>query len=83
MLARKLLTGHIVRKGTENVKTSAGIQGRRLIFHTTSGTTKYIYTAHLFVTKKYIHVMETAAKEKEYEQHKGAFDAAVASFQPR
>lgn len=70
-------------KGTENVKTGAGLEGRRLTFHATSGTTKYVYTAHLFVTKKYIHVMETAAQEKVYPQHQAAFDAAVASFAPR
>jgi hypothetical protein len=67
----------------DTVKTARGVEGRRLTFLTHSGSTKYRYTAHLFVTKKLIHVVETAAKEKAYAHHQAAFDAAVATFRPR
>lgn len=70
-------------KSTEPVKAKGGMEGRRLVFHTQSGTTKFVYAANLFVTKKYIHVMETAAKEADYPKHQAAFDAALGSLKPR
>lgn len=70
-------------KSTETVKTAGGLEGRRLTFHTQSGTTKFIYVANLFVTKTYIHVMETAAQEKDYAKHQAAFDEALGSLKPR
>lgn len=70
-------------KSIEPVKAKGDVEGRRLTFHTQSGTTKFVYVANLFVTKKYIHVMETAAQEKEYPKHQAAFDAAVSALKPR
>lgn len=72
-----------VLKAVETVKAASGLEGRRLTFETASGSTKYRYAANLFVTKAYIHVIETAAKEKAYAEHQAAFDAALASFRPR
>ena len=70
-------------KSEETVKAKGGLEGRRLTFHTQSGTTKFVYAANLFVTKKYIHVMETAAQEKAYAAHQAAFESALSSLKPR
>ncbi|MDY0001474.1 MAG: hypothetical protein RBU30_09290 [Polyangia bacterium] len=70
-------------KAVDPVKAKDGLEGRRLTFQTQSGTVKYLYAAHLFVTKKYIHVMETAAKEADYPKHQAAFDEALGSLSPR
>jgi len=69
--------------GAETVRTSGGLEGRQLTFTTKNGTTPYAYESTLFVTGRYIYVIEAAAKAKRFKAHRGSIDALVASFRPR
>ncbi len=77
-----------LRKGytlvkTEKVKTDRGHPGQRLVFRARSGKSHYTYAVALFVTGSWIHVVQTAAKDKTYTAYQGAFDDVIASFRPR
>lgn len=69
--------------GAEAVRTRSGLAGRRLSFTTKSGTTPYAYESTVFVTGRYIYVIEAAAKAKRFKAHRGSIDALIASFRPR
>jgi len=69
--------------GAEAVRTHGGLEGRQLTFSTKNGTTPYAYESTLFVTGRYIYVIEAAAKAKRFKAHRGSIDALVASFRPR
>lgn len=68
---------------SEAVRTRSGIEGRQLIFSTKNGATPYAYESTLFVTGKYIYVIEAASKAKRFKSHRGSIDALIASFRPR
>ncbi len=68
--------------GTEGVRTAGGLEGRQLSFAAKNGKTPYRYEATLFVTGKYIYVIEAAAKAKRFKAHRGSVDALIASFRP-
>ena len=53
------------------------------MFTARSGKSTYTYAVALFVTKHWIHVVETAARAKIYKARSEAFDQAIASFRPR
>ncbi len=68
---------------TQTIKTDDGLEGRRLAFSTTNGSTPYVYESTLFVTKHYIYVVEAASIAKRFKAHRGSIDALIASFRPR
>jgi hypothetical protein len=69
--------------GARAVRTRGGLEGRQLAFSTKNGTTPYTYESTLFVTKRYIYVIEAAARAKRFKAHRGSIDALIASFRPR
>jgi hypothetical protein len=69
--------------GAEAVRTGGGHEGRQLLFTTMNGTSPYTYEATLFVTRRYIYVIEAAARAKRFKAHRGSVDALIASFRPR
>jgi hypothetical protein len=68
---------------TTAAKTRSGLTGQRLSFVAQNGATTYTYVATLFVTKKWIHVVEAAAKQADFASHQAAFDEVVASLRPK
>ncbi len=68
---------------TVTIKTDDGLEGRQLSFTTKNGSTPYIYESTLFVTKRYIYVVEAASIAKRFKSHRGSIDALIASFRPK
>jgi hypothetical protein len=68
---------------TKAVKTRSGLAGQRLAFIAQNGATTFTYEATLFVTKKWIHVVEAAAKQADFAAHQAAFEEVVASLRPK
>ncbi len=62
------------------VESADGTDGRRLEFGRDADGDTYVYEVNLFVTRRFVHVVEAGGERALFEEHRERIDEAVASY---
>lgn len=65
---------------SKGVQTTQGLSGQQLRFGHDEGNEPHLYYVTVFVTEKYIYLLEAGGKKKLVEAHAQQIDAAVQGF---
>ncbi len=65
---------------SQPVKTAGGLSGTQLRFGHDEGRKPHLYYVTIFVTERFLYLLEAGGEQGQLEQHRAALDSAVASL---